>query len=103
MKEQDYITENKPSISSLKLEVIELLKKLIATPSFSKEENLTCDIIESFLIEKGILVNKKFNNVWCMNKFFDDSKPTILLNSHHDTVKPNSAYTNNPFEAFVDD
>ncbi len=101
MKEQDYIIEN--SLSELKLEVIELLKTLIATPSFSKEENVSCDIIESFLLGKGIDVNKKFNNVWCMNKFFDESKPTILLNSHHDTVKPNSAYTNNPFEAFVED
>lgn len=103
MKEQDYIIENSSNISSLKAEVIELLKKLIETPSFSKEEHKTCLLIENFLIEKGIHVNKKLNNVWCMNKYFDKSKPTILLNSHHDTVKPNSGYTNDSFNAFVED
>ena len=101
MKVQDYIIEN--SLWELKLEVIELLKKLITIPSFSKEESKTCLLIENFLYDKGIHANKKLNNVWCMNKFFDESKPTILLNSHHDTVKPNSAYTNYPFDAFIDD
>lgn len=100
MKEQGYIIQN--NISDLKLEVVELLKQLIATPSFSKDENKTCELIANFLIVKGIAINKKLNNVWCANKYFDVTKPTILLNSHHDTVKPNPGYTNDPFEAFVE-
>src|SRR4051794_40094532 len=78
-------------------EAIDLLKKLIATPSFSKEEKDTAEVIESFLKSKGVMAHRYFNNVWAKNKYFDESKPTILLNSHHDTVKPNKAYTVDPF------
>jgi acetylornithine deacetylase len=74
-----------------------LLKGLIATPSFSKEEDNTADLIEDFLQSKNITAYRYLNNVWAKNKYFDNSKPTILLNSHHDTVKPNKAYTLNPF------
>ena len=92
------MTENKPY-----QDAVELLKKLIATPSFSKEEDKTADIIEQFFSEKNIPSNRLLNNVWCVNKYFDETKPTILLNSHHDTVKPNSQYTRNPFEAIIED
>ncbi len=78
-------------------EYIELLKKLIATPSFSGEENRTADILENFLQNKGVKINRYKNNVWAKNLYFDIQKPTILLNSHHDTVKPNKAYTIDPF------
>lgn len=74
-----------------------LLKGLIATPSFSKEEDNTADLIEDFLQSKNITAYRYLNNVWAKNKYFDEAKPTILLNSHHDTVKPNKAYTLNPF------
>ncbi len=84
-------------------EAIALLKKLIAIPSFSREESSTADLLQKFLEEKGIAVKRKFNNVWARNKFFSEAKPTLLLNSHHDTVKPNSAYTLNPFEAIEKD
>jgi len=76
---------------------IGLLKQLIATPSFSKEEAQTAAIIESFLQGHGCQTNRQFNNIWARNKYFDHSKPTILLNSHHDTVKPNKGYTLDPF------
>ena len=92
------MTENKPYQNA-----VELLKKLIGTPSFSKEEDKTADIIEQFFSEKNIPSNRLLNNVWCVNKYFDETKPTILLNSHHDTVKPNSQYTRNPFEAIIED
>lgn len=83
---------------------IELLQKLIRTPSFSKEENHTALAIELFLQQRGIKTHRKLNNIWAYNKFFDSAKPTILLNSHHDTVKPNSGYLRNPFAAdIVDD
>lgn len=78
---------------------IELLKQLIATPSFSKEEDKTAFIIESFLKEHGVKTSRHLNNIWAGNQFFDESKPSILLNSHHDTVKPNKGYTLDPFAA----
>lgn len=81
---------------------IKLLQRLIATPSFSREENLTADILASFLAAEGVReVRRLHNNVWAYNLGFDPSKPTILLNSHHDTVKPNSAYTRDPFSPDV--
>jgi acetylornithine deacetylase len=76
---------------------IDLLKKLIATPSFSKEEHKTAAIINEFLLSKNVAAEIYLNNVWARNKHFDPAKPTILLNSHHDTVKPNKGYTIDPF------
>lgn len=78
-------------------EALELLKKLISIPSFSKEENLTADAIQEFLQKKNIPTHRTMNNVWAKNKHFNPDLPTILFNSHHDTVKPNSGYTRNPF------
>lgn len=84
-------------------EALTLLRQLIATPSFSKEEFKTAELIASFLDHHGVLVNRSGNNVWASNKYIDTSKPTILLNSHHDTVTPNPGYTRNPFNAEVSD
>jgi acetylornithine deacetylase len=79
-------------------EALELLKQLIATPSFSKEEEQAADLVECFFQEKNIKYERKLNNIWVKNRYFDAKKPIILLNSHLDTVKPNTAYTLNPFE-----
>ena len=76
---------------------VALLKKLIATPSFSKEEDKTASIIENFFSTFDIPTKRYLNNVWAVNLHFDEKKPTILLNSHHDTVKPNKGYTVDPF------
>ncbi len=78
-------------------DAINLLKKLIATPSFSKEEQNTADIIDRFLESKGVRTKTHLNNIWAQNTFYDPAKPTLLLNSHHDTVKPNKGYTLDPF------
>lgn len=91
------------TIQNLKNEAIELLQKLIAVPSFSKEEDKTAAVIADFLTAKGIPVNRSGNNVWARNKHFDAAKPTLLLNSHHDTVKPNPGYTRDPFQAEIID
>lgn len=91
------------TISALQKEAVALLSKLIETPSFSKEENKTAGIITEFFLEKGIPSKRHLNNVWVKNKYFDETKPTLLLNSHHDTVKPNIGYTLNPFEALQKD
>lgn len=82
---------------TLQQEAIGLLKQLIATPSFSKEEGDTAAILTRFLQERTSEVQQLKNNVWVRNKYFDASKPTLLLNSHHDTVKPNKGYTLDPF------
>jgi len=84
-------------------DITDLLKKLIATPSFSREEDRTAQLLADFLEGKGVLVNRLGNNLWAVNKYFDEQKPTILLNSHHDTVKPNSGYTRDPFHAEIID
>lgn len=85
------------NLNILQSSAINLLRELIATPSFSKEEDQTAGIICRFLGERGIVHFRSGNNVWAKNKFYDINKPTILLNSHHDTVKPNKGYTLDPF------
>ncbi len=90
-------------IQKLTKQAISLLHTLIETPSFSSEEEHTAQLIENWFIEHDIPFERADNNVWAYNKYFDDSKPTVLLNSHHDTVKPNGNYTNDPFKAFVED
>ncbi len=84
-------------------DVINLLQQLISIPSLSKEEDKTADAIESFLKEKDVDAKRHLNNVWAKNRFFDETKPIILLNSHHDTVKPNNGYTKDPFKAIIED
>jgi acetylornithine deacetylase len=82
---------------TLKQDAITLLKKMIATPSFSKEEGDVADVIENFLKEKKIISKRLLHNVYAVNKYFDPKKASILLNSHHDTVKPAKGYTTDPF------
>lgn len=94
---------SKSSIHSLQKEAVELLKRLIAVPSFSKEEDGTAGLIASYLESKGVVAGRLQNNVWAKNKYFDAAKPSILLNSHHDTVKPNKAYTLDPFSPLEKD
>jgi acetylornithine deacetylase len=98
MQQVQSLLPDEEKLNRLSDEVIALLKQLIATPSLSKEETATADRIQQFLETKGIRTLRKLNNVWAVNKHFKKENPTILLNSHHDTVKPNSGYTLNPFE-----
>ncbi len=82
---------------------IDLLKKLIETPSFSSEEEQTATHIENWLEAYNIQCKRTNNNIWAVNKNFDKNKPTLLLNSHHDTVKPNNGYQKDPFKASVEE
>ncbi len=91
------------TIQVLSQQAISLLKKLISTPSLSREEDKTALILEGFFYEKNIPFQRKKNNLWAYNKYFDPAKPTVLLNSHHDTVKPNKSWTLDPFEPLVFD
>jgi acetylornithine deacetylase len=85
------------NLHTLQQSAIELLKQLISTSSFSKEEDKTAAILQSFLEKHGVPAKCVQHNVYARSAHFDDSKPTILLNSHHDTVKPNKNYTLDPF------
>lgn len=86
-----------PNTTDLSNNAIALLKKLIALPSFSREEQDTAAIIQQFFQSRGIETRRLINNIWVRNRHYDKKKPTILLNSHHDTVRPNELYTLNPF------
>lgn len=86
----------------LHTEAIELLRQLISIPSFSKEENGTASAIEDFFHKKGIPFERKGNNIWAKNKHFKNENPNILLNSHHDTVKPNEQYSRDPFDGAIE-
>ncbi|MBK9383136.1 MAG: M20 family metallo-hydrolase [Chitinophagaceae bacterium] len=90
-------------ISILQNEAVELLKELIATPSFSKEEDQTAGILCRFLGNKDIVHTRVGNNVFALNKHFDEKKSTILLNSHHDTVKPNPQYSKDPYYPSIEE
>lgn len=94
---------NSIEVAKLTQKVVQLLQQLIATPSFSKEEERTANLIAFFFQNESILSHRKKNNVWAKNLYYNPKLPTILLNSHHDTVRPNSGYQRNPFEASIED
>ena len=83
-------------------DAIDLLKKLIATPSISREEGAAADVFENQLKTYGILYQRKGNNLWCIPSKIDEGKPTLLLNAHIDTVKPVTSWTRNPFEPLLE-
>jgi len=88
-------------ITQLSDDAITLLKALIQTPSFSREEAGTAALIEQFLSHHHIPAQRRGNNVWAISKNYDPRNPTILLNSHHDTVRPGAGWTVEPFGAAV--
>ncbi len=89
-------------------EAVELLEKLISTPSVSRDESSAADELMRFLLDRSegdngsYEVKRKGNNVWCVPKDFDESLPTILLNAHIDTVKPVAGWTHDPFKPTYD-
>lgn len=90
------------SLDILYKDAVDVLAELIKLPSFSKEEEHTANYLANYLSGKGVEVKRVGNNVLTQNKFFDEIKPTILLNSHHDTIKPNTAYTKDPFQPQIE-
>jgi acetylornithine deacetylase len=91
---------NQGKIQELQDQAIGLLKDLVRIPSFSKDESLTAALLKEFFLSHGVPAQQHLNNIWAANLHFDPVKPSILLNSHHDTVKPNAGYTLDPFEPF---
>lgn len=92
-----------PSNDALFSDALGLLQSLIATPSLSREEEGTANLIFDFLSARGVDARRLLHNVYAFNRHFDPGKPTLLLNSHHDTVKPNQGYTRDPFAASLED
>ncbi|MCS5489505.1 M20/M25/M40 family metallo-hydrolase [Algoriphagus limi] len=84
-------------------ECIQLLQELISIPSFSKKEEETATAISKFLVKKEVDFERFGNNIVAYAKPFDTNKPTVWLNSHHDTVKPNKAYTRDPFSPDIEE
>lgn len=83
--------------------LLDLLKNLISLPSFSREEDQTADVLEDYLIAHKIKPNRSRNNIWAVNKAFHPDKPTLLMNSHHDTVRPVDGWTLDPFRPQIRD
>ncbi len=81
---------------------IDLLKELISIQSFSGEEHHTAEAIENWFKSFDIPFKRENNNIFAKNKHWDSTKPTLLLNSHHDTVRPNKAYTRDPFDPQIE-
>lgn len=82
---------------------VDLLKSLIAVPSVSREENAAADVVVNFLMQYGCKVERRGNNVWTIANGYFSEKPTLLLNSHIDTVRPVAGWTRDPFTAEEDE
>lgn len=87
----------------LSAEAVSILKSLIGIPSISREEEPVADFLQNYIESIGIVVNRKGNNLWCLSPMFDLNKPTILLNSHIDTVKPVNGWKKHPFTPIEED
>lgn len=87
MRQEDYVND-----------AVELLKRLIATPSVSRNETAAADIMEKQMITYGLAPHREANNVWVLSSDWDDTKPTLLLNAHIDTVKPVDSWIRDPFK-----
>ena len=84
-------------------DAVELLKKLIATPSVSRNEKDAADIMEQTIRSYGFEPQREANNLWIIDPHYDESRPTLLLNAHIDTVKPVASWSRDPFSPEVED
>lgn len=91
MRQQDYVND-----------AVELLKKLIATPSVSRNETDAANIMQQQMESYNLAPKREGNNLWVMSQNWDDNKPTLLLNAHIDTVKPASSWTHDPFTPIIE-
>lgn len=84
-------------------DAVQLLKKLIATPSVSRNEKDAADIMEQTIRSYGFEPQREANNLWIIDPHYDESRPTLLLNAHIDTVKPVTSWCRDPFSPDVED
>lgn len=89
------------NIETLGNEAVALLSDLINIPSYSKEEKDAADFLEKYIEINGYTATRKNNNIWIMAPGFDLLRPTLLLNSHIDTVRPVNNWTFNPHQATI--
>lgn len=82
-------------------EAVSLLEHLIAIPALSRNEDQRADFLTKWMTKRGLEVKRELNNLWCVAPGFDKKRPTILLNTHMDTVKPVEGWTNDPFGPYV--
>jgi len=85
------------------LEAVELLKSLIKLPAPSRSEDTRVEFMRDWLTERGLTVHRTLNNLWCVAPNFKEGRPTLLLNSHIDTVKPVEGWTRDPHTPFEED
>lgn len=78
-------------------ETVDLLKRLIATPSMSRDEGAAADILQQEMLHRGLEVHREGNNLWSVSPDYNPERPTLLLNAHIDTVPPNAAWQHDPF------
>lgn len=83
-------------------DAVGLLERLVAVPSPSREEAAAADLIGRELGRMGFATHRRGNNVWVEASVRDPHKPTVLLDAHIDTVKPNPAWTRDPFRPSVE-
>ena len=81
------------------IQAYKLLQNMIEIPSLSREETAVADFLQNYLENMGLEINRVGNNLFCISKDYSENKPTILLNSHIDTVKPSALWTKDPFKA----
>lgn len=91
MRQEDYVND-----------AVELLRRLIATPSVSRQEKEAADVMQQYMEGCGMRPRREGNNLWVTSAEWDDAKPTLLLNAHIDTVKPATSWTRPPFEPAIE-
>ncbi len=91
------------NLELLSNDAIDLLSAMIATPSFSKDEHQVSNILEQWMENQGLTPKRYLNNIYCLDPHFNENKPTILLNSHMDTVKPGDGWAYDPFLPMIKD
>lgn len=83
-------------------DAVALLTRLIAIPSVSRNEKDAADELQRTMQDYGYTPQREGNNLWIMSKDWDDSRPTLLLNAHIDTVKPVSTWSRDPFTPLLE-
>lgn len=85
--------------ATLTAQSVALLRKMVATPSVTFSEQEVSDLIYETLLSWGLAPQRKGLNVYAVNSKFDENKPTLVLDSHIDTVPACASYTRDPFDS----
>lgn len=83
-------------------QTVELLKEIIRIPSFSGQEESVRDLFLEKISAFDVKAEVLGNNIIARHSHFDPAKPTIMLNSHMDTVKPKGNWDSDPFNPVED-